>query len=173
MYFLGKENVSKFSPGHSSELWLTMSFQVVDTALQASFEDIDRLEKILHKSSGGRWLIPVLPIFRYFSLIWTNKNFGRHFASYIEYIRWGIIYQILKICHSVFQDQNQKSKSWCCEVTKENKIRNLGMLSLKEHFALSLFLECLQNCCSFTECPFILRIQDDSRAVFVWIKTVV
>ena len=41
-----------------------MSFQVVDTALQASFEDIGRLEKILHKSSGGRWLIPVLPIFR-------------------------------------------------------------------------------------------------------------
>ena len=98
-----------------------MSFQVADTALQASFEDIDRLEKILHKSSGGRWLIPVLPIFRYFSSIWSNKNFGRHFVSYIEYIRWGIIYQILKICHSVFQDQNQKSKSWCCEVTKKNK----------------------------------------------------
>ena len=51
-----------------------MSFQVADTALQASFEDIDRLEKILHKSSGGRWLIPVLPIFRYFSLIWNKKK---------------------------------------------------------------------------------------------------
>ena len=50
----GRENGSKFSPGHSSELRLTMSFQVADTALQASFEDIDRLEKILHKSSGGR-----------------------------------------------------------------------------------------------------------------------